>query len=83
MSCCPLEHNSWTYSRVQIAQGVNITPVLRWMLVSLLEATMIVLDDGIKQIGEHGISLRIWCIDTNSRVVVLKTCTRQMEKCNQ
>jgi len=66
-----------THSRVQVAQSVHITPVLWWMLIGLLEATMVVLNDGIKQIGKHGVSLRIWRVDTDSRVMVLETCTAQ------
>jgi hypothetical protein len=67
-----------TYSRVQVAQGVHITPVLRWMLVGLLETTMVVLNDGIEQISKHRVSLRVWRIDANSRVMVLKTCKTQI-----
>jgi hypothetical protein len=49
------------------------------MLVSLLEATMVVLNDGVKQISKHPVSLCIRRIDTDSRVVVLETCTAQTE----
>ena len=49
------------------------------MLIGLLEATMVVLNDGIKQISKHGISLRIRRVDTDPRVMVLETCTAQTE----
>jgi len=47
------------------------------MLIGLLEATMIVLNDGVEQISKYRVSLRIWRVDTDSRVVVLETCTAQ------
>jgi hypothetical protein len=47
------------------------------MLIGLLEATVIVLNDGVEQISKHGVSLRIWRVDTDSRVMVLKTCAAQ------
>jgi hypothetical protein len=47
------------------------------MLISLLEATMVVLNDGVEQISKHRVSLRVWRIDTDSRVMVLETCAAQ------
>jgi hypothetical protein len=47
------------------------------MLIGLLEATMVVLNDGVEHISEHGVSLCIRRIDTDSRVMVLETCTAQ------
>ena len=61
-------------SRVQVSEGLNITPVLGGVLVGLLEAIVVVLNDGVKQISEYRVRLSIWGVDSNTRVQVLKTC---------
>jgi len=59
-------------SRVQIAESVDITPVLGRVLVGLLESTMVVLDDGVEQVSEDGVSFGIRCVDSYTRVVIFQ-----------
>lgn len=62
-----------TYSGVEIAKVVDVTEVLGWMLVGLLEAAVIVVDDGIENLGEDGVRLGVGCINTNAGIMVLQT----------
>lgn len=45
-------------SWVQVAESISGTEVLWWMLVCLLEATMVVFDDWVEQVSEDGVG---WC----------------------
>lgn len=60
-------------SGVEVSKGVYVSPVLRGVLVGLLEARVVVLDDGVEEFSEHCVSLSIGSIDTYSRVVVFQT----------
>lgn len=60
-------------SGVQVAEHGHITKVLGGVLVGLLEATMVVLDDGVEQLREGGVRLRIGGIDADSGIVILQT----------
>lgn len=62
-----------TYSGVEIAKVVDVTEVLGWMLVGLLEAAVIVVDDGIENLGEDGVRLGVGRINTNAGIMVLQT----------
>lgn len=55
---------------VEVAEHADVTPVLRGVPVGLLEATMVVLDDGVEEIGEDCVGFGIWSVDTDSGVVV-------------
>lgn len=43
------------------------------MLISLLEALMVIIDDGIKELGENGVRLSIRRVDTNTGIMILQT----------
>lgn len=43
------------------------------MLISLLEALMVIIDDGIKELGENGVCLSIRRVDTNTGIMILQT----------
>lgn len=55
---------------VEVAEHAHVTPVLRGVLVGLLEATMVVLDDGVEEIGENCVGFGIGSVNTDSGVVV-------------
>lgn len=63
-------------SRVQVAEGLDITPVLGGVLVGLLETIMVILDDGVEQVGEHCVRLSVRGVDSDTRVQVLNTWKR-------
>ena len=44
------------------------------VLVGLLEAGMVILDDGVEQVGEEGVGLGVRGVHTDARVQVLNTC---------
>lgn len=69
-------------SGVQVSEDGHIAKVLGGVLVGLLESTMVVLDDGIEQLGEGGVGLSIGSIDTDSRIVVLKSWKIEVFKLN-
>lgn len=58
---------------VEVSKGVYVSPVLGGVLVGLLEARVVVLDDGVEQLSEHCVRLSIGGIDTYSGVVVFQT----------
>lgn len=58
---------------VNVHEGVHITEVLVGVLVGLLEANMVVLDDGVEEGSEEGVGLGVGSIDTNTRVQILHT----------
>lgn len=60
-------------SGVQVSEGLNITPVLGGVLVGFLEAIVVVLDDGVEQVGEDYVRLSIRGVDSDTRVQVLNT----------
>lgn len=62
-----------TYGRIEIAERVNVAEVLGRMLVGLLEAAVVVVDDGIEELGEDGVRLGVGRIDTNAGIMVLQT----------
>lgn len=62
-----------TYSGVEIAEVVDVTEVLGWMLVGLLEAAVIVVDDGIENLSEDGVRLGVGRINTNAGIMILQT----------
>lgn len=62
-----------TYSGVEIAEVVDVTEVLGWMLVGLFEAAVIVVDDGIENLGKDGVRLGVGRINTNAGIMVLQT----------
>lgn len=64
---------SSTYSRVKVLEGINITPVPGRVFVSLLESTMVVFNDGVKQVSKSGVRLSIRSVDTHSWVMVFQT----------
>lgn len=47
------------------------------MLVSLLEATMVVFDDGVEEVSENGVRLSVRGVDAHPRVRVLDTYNTQ------
>lgn len=59
--------------RVQVAEGLDITPVLGRVLVGFLEAIVVILDDGVEQVGEHCVRLSVGGVDSDTRVQVLNT----------
>lgn len=58
---------------VQVAEGLDITPVLGRVLVRVLETGVVVLDDGVEELGKHGVGFRIRSVDSDTRVQVLDT----------
>lgn len=58
---------------VQVAQSLDITPVLGGVLVGLLKTIVVVLNDGVEQVGEDYVRLSIGGVDSNTRVQVLHT----------
>ena len=58
---------------VNINEGIAITEVTGWVLVSLLETNMVVLNDWVEQWRKERVSLSIRGVDTNTRVKVLNT----------
>lgn len=62
-----------TYGGIEIAEAVDVTKVLGRMLVGLLEAAMVVVDDGIEDLGEDGVRLGVGSVDTNAGIMVLQT----------
>lgn len=58
---------------VQVAEGLYITPVLGGVLVGLLEAIVVVLNDGVEQISENCVRLSVRGVDSDTRVQVLNT----------
>jgi len=67
--------------RVQVAKSLDITEITGRMLISGLEASVVVADDGVEQIGESAVRLGIWCVDTDARVQVLHTRLNNIEEC--
>lgn len=57
---------------INVTEGGNISEVGGRVLVGLLEATMVVLDDGVEQVGEHCVGLGIGGVDAHTGVVVLQ-----------
>jgi len=62
-----------THSRVEIAEGIDIAKVLGRMFVRLLEATMVIIDDWIKDFGEKCVRLGIGRINTDAGIMVFQT----------
>lgn len=62
---------------VDVHEGVDITEVLRGVLVCLGEADVVVLNDGVEKRREEGVSLSIWSVDTDSGIEVLNACNRK------
>lgn len=60
-------------SRVQVAEGLHVTPVLCRVLVGFLEAIVVVLDDGVEQVSEHCVRLCVRGVDSDTGVQVLNT----------
>lgn len=60
-------------SGIEIAENADITPVLGWMLVGLFESTMVVFNDGVKQVSEDGVRFSIRCVDSYSGIMVFQT----------
>ena len=60
---------------INVDQAVHVAEVGRRMHVSLAESDVVILDDRIKQGSEETVRLGIGCVDTNSRIQVLTTCT--------
>jgi len=62
-----------TYGGIEIGKVVDVTEILGRMLVGLLEAAMIVVDDGIEDLGEDSIRLGVGRVDTDARIMILQT----------
>lgn len=62
------------YLGVQVAQSLNVTKVTGGVFISGLESSVVVADDGIKQISECAVRFGIRSVDTDSRVQVLHAC---------
>ena len=60
--------------RVDVDQLVDIAKVASRVLVSGLEACVVVLDDGVEEVGEGGVRLRVRGVHTAAGVQVLHTC---------
>lgn len=58
---------------VQVAEDGHVAKVLGRVLVGLLEAAVVVLDDGVEEVGEGGVGLSVRGVDADSRVVVLQS----------
>lgn len=58
---------------VHVDEGVQVTEVLCGVLVGLLEAHVVVFDDGVKEGSEEGVRLGIRGVDTNAGVKILHT----------
>lgn len=56
---------------VQVSKSLDISPVLGGVSVSFLETGVVVLDDGIEELSEHGVSFRVGRVDSDTRVQVL------------
>lgn len=67
-----LEKEGYTHSGIEVAEGVDIAEVLGRVLVGLLEAAVVVVDDGVEDLAEQGISLGVGRVDADSGVVVLQ-----------
>jgi hypothetical protein len=59
--------------RINVDESVSVTEVAGRVFVRLLEATMVVLNDGVEEVSEGGVRFGIRSIDTASRVQVLNT----------
>lgn len=68
----PGGNNEFTL-RVEVSESIDITPVLRGMLVSLLEAAMVVFDYWVEEIGEDGVRFGIRGINADAGIGVLNT----------
>lgn len=62
-----------TYSGIEIAKGVNIAEVFWRMFIGFLEAAVVVIDDGIEDLSENGVSVGVGRIDTNTGIMILQT----------
>lgn len=62
-----------THGGIEIAKVVNIAEVFWRMLVGFLEAAVVVIDDGIENLSENGVSIGIGRVDTNTGIMVLQT----------
>lgn len=60
-------------SGVHVAEHANVAPVLGGMLVGLLESAMVVLDDGVEEVSEDGVSLGIRGINAHARVRIFQS----------
>lgn len=69
-----------TYGRVEIAEGIDIAEILGRMLVTFLEATVIVVDNGIENFGEHRVRLGVRRVDTDARIVILQAGLDDVQK---
>lgn len=61
-----------SYGGIEVGEVVDVTEVLGWMLVALLEAAVIVVDNGIKDLGEDGVRLGVGSVDTDTGIMVLQ-----------
>ena len=68
------------YLGVQVAQSLDISEVAGGVLVSGLESSVVVLDDGVEQVVEESVRLGIGSVDTDARVQVLHTYQLQLKK---
>lgn len=62
-----------SHGRIEIAEGIDVTEILGRMLVGLLKAAVVIVDDGIENLGEDGVRLGIGRVDTNPGIMVLQT----------
>lgn len=69
-----------THSRIKVAEGVDITEVFGRMFVGLLEAAVIVVDDRVEDLGEHGVRLGVGRVDAYAGVVVLQAGLDHIEQ---
>lgn len=69
----PGAHNKRTIG-VNIHECRQVTKVTCWVVVGLLESLMVVINDGVEQVGEEGVCLGVGGVDSYSRVGVLAAC---------
>lgn len=55
---------------VEVAEDAHVAPVLRGVPVGLLEAAMVVLDDGVEEVGEDCVGFGVGGVDADAGVVV-------------
>uniref|UniRef100_A0A0A9XT78 Glutamate racemase n=1 Tax=Lygus hesperus TaxID=30085 RepID=A0A0A9XT78_LYGHE len=67
-------------SRVEVAERVNIAPFLGGVFVSLFESTVVVFNDGVEEISEHGVRFGIGSVDANTRVQVFNSRLDDVEE---
>lgn len=66
--------------RIDVLQLLDVAEVLRRMPVGLLETYVVVLDDRIEEVREHGVGVSVRSVDAAPGVVVLETGLNAVEE---